>query len=39
MLSTAATFDVCAAGPYDNKLLEQLQPDEYKAFALELFGC
>lgn len=38
-LATAAAFDVCSAGLYDNTLLEQLQPDEYKAFALELFGC
>lgn len=38
-LSTTAAFDVCAAGLYDNTLLEQLPPDEYTAFALELFGC
>jgi DNA modification methylase len=38
-LSTAAAFDVCAAGLYDNELLEQLEPDDYREFALELFGC
>src|SRR5690606_7009111 len=36
-LSTAASFDVCAAGLYDNSLLEELEPDDYRKFALELF--
>ena len=38
-LSTGVAFDVCTAGLYDNELLEELQPDDYRSFGLELFGC
>jgi len=34
-----AAFDVCHAGLYDNALLEQLPPKEFKTFTLDLFGC
>jgi DNA modification methylase len=37
-LSTTS-FEVCAAGLYDNALLEQLDFAEYEAFAVELFGA
>lgn len=37
--SDGAAFDVCHAGLYDNALLEQLPPAEFKSFTLDLFGC
>jgi DNA modification methylase len=36
---TAQPFELCSAGLYDNELLAQLPPAEFKRFALELFGC
>ncbi len=36
---TAHQFELCAAGLYDNELLEQLTYENYEAFCLELFGC
>lgn len=32
-------FEVCAAGLYDNKLLENQDFSDYESFCLELFGC
>jgi DNA methylase len=37
--SRAQPFELCAAGLYDNELLEQLSYENYQAFCLELFGC
>jgi 16S rRNA G966 N2-methylase RsmD len=34
-----APFEFCAAGLYDNTLLENLPFDRYRDFVLELFGC
>jgi DNA modification methylase len=34
-----APFEVCHAGLYDNALLEQLPPEGFRAFTLDLFGC
>jgi len=34
-----ASFEVCQAGLYDNKLLEALPYDGFRDFTLDLFGC
>ena len=34
-----APFEVAHAGLYDNALLEQLPPEGFRAFTLDLFGC
>lgn len=34
-----APFEVCHAGLYDNKLLEELPPNGFRDFTLDLFGC
>lgn len=37
-LSTGGSFELCTAGLYDNKLLEELPSERYEQFALQLFG-
>lgn len=32
-------FELCAAGLYDNDLIEELCFDDFRAFSLQLFGC